>query len=356
MKKTLFISVSLFISLFTPYGCALLKKDVEQFSHKAHIEKGLTCKGCHVTAVKADRAGMPDEGKCILCHPDLYEEKRIEKIYTISRWQATRGVRLAGFNDVKFSHKAHIDYGTRCSDCHKDIAESERVASEHIPNANICVQCHSQWLNQSLCSKCHIKTRLETQPEDHKRPDFILIHGERFRGKPFDNWIEGSARHSHLCFQCHNQDYCIKCHGEMEPLDHTNQWRLIGHGVSAGINRDNCKACHRVDFCFRCHEKTRPRSHAANWGATRSMHCAYCHEPLSSTNCAVCHKDTPTHREAPNAPLFVRKDWPCRLCHPLLVPLDHFDNGEDCENCHKTTRPSAKTVRRIRRIIDRIRE
>ena len=128
--------------------------------------------------------------------------------------------------------------------------------------------------------------------------------------------------------------------------------RSIGHGISAGIDRDRCNSCHKTDFCVRCHEETRPRSHVANWGATRSRHCAFCHEPLNSNNCIVCHKDTPSHDDAPNAPLFVRQGWPCRLCHLTIVPLDHYDNGEDCEHCHRVLLPpvdSFKSGRRFKR-------
>lgn len=350
MKIFYLIFLPLFIFFASIYGCVFFEKRSDQFSHKIHTEKGVNCKACHISADKDNMAGMPKEDNCILCHATVYDGKPVEKIYTLNQWQAARGAALDIFDDVKFSHKEHINYGKKCSDCHKDIAKSEVVASEHISNANTCVQCHSQWLNQTLCGKCHIKTRINTPPEDHKRSDFMLVHGQRLNDKPFDNWIEGTGRHSHLCFQCHNQDHCIKCHNEIAPKDHTNEWRLIGHGVSAGINRKKCETCHKVDFCFRCHEKARPRSHVANWGATRSRHCASCHEPLDSNNCIVCHKSTHSHDEAPNAPLFVRKDWPCRLCHYTIVPLDHFDNGEDCENCHKTTRPSRREARRRGRL------
>jgi len=356
MKKSsisILSSIAL-ISLFVVCGCVIVKKSVRQFSHNAHTAEGVTCKACHMSVLKADKAGMPNEKNCVFCHETVYDEIPVAEIYTRDNWQSTRGEELTLFNEVKFSHKTHIDKEVKCVDCHNNIALSVNVTKEHLPNANTCVKCHSEWLNKPLCSKCHIEIRFDIPPENHKRSDFIQVHGKSLKDKPFENWQELTGRHSQQCFQCHKQEYCIKCHQDVPPRNHTNQWRLIGHGVQAGINRDSCNACHRSDFCVRCHENTRPRSHVANWGASRSRHCTYCHEPLSSNNCFVCHKDTPSHKDAPNAPIFVRKNWPCRACHPILVPLDHFDNGDKCENCHKATRPSGKTSRRIGRLRDRL--
>ncbi|MGR3318686.1 MAG: cytochrome c3 family protein [Candidatus Anammoxibacter sp.] len=347
MKKLYLVSLPLFILSVSICGCLFLSSDAGRFNHKVHTSEGLSCKLCHTTASSDVRAGMPKDSKCVHCHTKVYNGKPIEEIYTLIKWQSTRGSGLDIFDDVKFSHSEHINH-LICSECHKDVANSKKIKTEHIPNANTCTKCHSKWLNQELCSKCHIETRINTPPDDHKRSNFMLVHGKTLNDKPFDNWEEGTGRHSHLCFQCHKQDHCIKCHNEVAPRDHTNQWRLIGHGILAGIDRGRCKTCHKVDFCFRCHDEMRPRSHVANWGANRSMHCAYCHEPLSSTNCIVCHKSTPSHDNAPNAPDFVNESFRCRLCHFTVVPLDHFDNGEDCQNCHFVSTP-APSINKVRR-------
>ncbi len=346
--------VTTIVSLLIIGGCLFVNEKHMTFTHKEHTANGISCKACHINALKKDKAGMPDGKNCVYCHETVYNDTPVGDIYNFDKWKALKEERTSLFDEVIFSHKTHKEKGVNCVKCHGDIAESVSVIPDHIPDANTCVQCHSKWLNQFQCDKCHKKTRMTIPPEDHKRSDFMSVHGKNLKNKPFDNWQEITGRHSKQCFQCHKQDYCIKCHQAVEPQNHTNQWRLIGHGISAGIKRDSCKACHRTDFCFRCHESKRPRSHVANWGATRSRHCSYCHEPLSSNSCFVCHKETPSHDNAPNAPLFVRKDWPCRVCHPVIVPLDHFDNGDDCENCHKTTRPSAKTSRRLDRLLDRL--
>ncbi len=289
-----------------------------------------------------------------MCHSEEDDGKPVDDVYSLEEWKADRGKKLEKFNDIKFSHKHHEDKEVKCADCHNDIAGSDKVAARHTASANTCVKCHGTWLNESRCDKCHFKTRKEKMPEYHKRPDFMQTHGQHLNNQPFDNWVEGTGKHNRLCFECHKQDKCIQCHNEKEPRDHTNQWRNIGHGISAGINRSRCQTCHRVDFCVRCHEQTRPRSHVANWGSTRSRHCAYCHEPVSSTSCFMCHKDTPSHN-AQDAPPFVQEGWPCRRCHYTYVPLDHFDNGEDCEHCHSIVAEPEAAGRKKRRILGRMR-
>lgn len=338
------------ISAIAVSGCIALKSGGSgRFDHKAHSVAGIRCAACHISVLKTEKADMPKEHKCVYCHPTVYDGKAVEEIYTLDKWQSERGRELVIFNDVKFSHKGHMDSGKQCSDCHADVGESRVVNAEHLPNANTCVQCHSKWLNESQCARCHKKARLETPPEDHKMTDFMYAHGKKLTDGPFDNWAEGTGRHSHQCFRCHNQGHCIKCHNEVAPRNHTNEWRTIGHGITAGIDRNGCKSCHKVDFCLRCHDRMRPRSHGADWGATRSMHCAYCHEPLSSSRCSVCHKSAHSHETAPNAPDFVGEGSRCRACHYTIVPLDHFDNGEDCQNCHRITESPARQSRRNRR-------
>ncbi|MGR3219017.1 MAG: hypothetical protein ACUZ8H_04255 [Candidatus Anammoxibacter sp.] len=346
MKVLYILFAPLFILFISISGCLLLNSGTGRFNHKVHTYEGISCKRCHATAAEGVRAGMPEERVCVDCHADVDEGISIEGVYTLNEWQTAGESYLDVYDDVKFSHYAHINH-LICSECHGNVANSKKIKTEHIPNAHTCTKCHSKWLKQELCSKCHIETRIDTPPHDHKRSDFMLVHGKRLNDRPFDNWEEGTGRHSHLCYKCHKQDHCIECHNDAAPRDHTNQWRLIGHGILAGIDRGRCKTCHKVDFCFRCHDEMRPRSHVANWGANRSMHCAYCHEPLSSTNCIVCHKSTPSHDSAPNAPDFVNESFRCRLCHFTVVPLDHFDNGVDCQNCHKVTTPAP--ARRIRR-------
>ena len=104
------------------------------------------------------------------------------------------------------------------------------------------------------------------------------------------------------------------------------------------LDRNRCMSCHQqVDFCERCHSETRPTSHLASFGAPLNLHCNNCHFPINSAGaqeCAVCHRDTPSHAAAPAQPdnALHAAGANCRSCH---TPLGHPDNGMACTTCHQ---------------------
>ncbi len=113
------------------------------------------------------------------------------------------------------------------------------------------------------------------------------------------------------CVLCHDRTDCIVCHTTVAPRDHNNAWRVRGHGLMAGGNRDRCLVCHKQDYCVRCHSETAPRTHTASW---RKRHCTWCHFGsgfVPTDNCVVCHKVAP-HTSAPHA---VSPTLNCGLCH-----------------------------------------
>mgnify|MGYP001566403563 CR=1 FL=1 len=114
-----------------------------------------------------------------------------------------------------------------------------------------------------------------------------------------------------VCVLCHDRTDCIGCHTTVAPRDHNNAWRVRGHGLMAGGNRDRCLACHKQDYCVRCHSETAPRTHTASW---RKRHCTWCHLGpgfVPADNCVVCHKRA-QHVSAPHP---VNPALNCGLCH-----------------------------------------
>jgi len=113
------------------------------------------------------------------------------------------------------------------------------------------------------------------------------------------------------CLTCHEPIDCIACHTTTMPRDHNNTWRVRGHGLMAGGNRERCLACHRQDYCIRCHNETAPRTHVGNWA---KRHCTWCHYSGSfapADNCVVCHKSA-RHTSAPHP---VNPTMNCASCH-----------------------------------------
>lgn len=227
--------------------------------------------------------------------------------------------------------------GIKCLDCHGDVANSVKIADEYIPVKPTCFKCHAEWNTPDKCVTCHNEINTETQPPSHKLANFKGKHGKVFREE--SSKIDRDLITTPTCNRCHTNDHCLKCHQEEPPSNHTNQWRLVGHGITAGIDRGRCNTCHKTDFCFRCHENTRPKSHlAATWGNPRNQHCQSCHMPLNSTSCSVCHVQVTSHlAEAPGSH---GPGWGnptnkhCATCH---------SEAATCSVCHDGT-PSHQEV------------
>ncbi len=179
------------------------------------------------------------------------------------------------------------------------------------------------------CAACHDDGRTrETRPPGHNS-QWIRGHGEFIHQNGFKTET--------YCTVCHNQSQCSRCHQQEAPRNHTEFWRLKGHGIAAGLDRASCFTCHHgVDSCQRCHATTAPLDHSAAWGAPSNRHCLGCHFPLTSAGaerCAVCHTGTPSHASAPPQPANALhiSNANCQTCH---TPLRHPDNGMACAICH----------------------
>ncbi len=302
------------------------------FPHAIHMEAELACTDCHPGAETEARAGMPDLETCFLCHD---EEADAE----VPREQTPQGFILPGDEEptwtrvtatavpTTFSHARHS--GADCATCHPGVAESEAVSTGWHVDMQQCQECHASFgVTAQSCEDCHPGVGPQWQPDSH-RDDWERIHG---RVAPF---AELAATPSQDCSLCHKESQCRSCHTSTTPADHTEPFRIRAHGFAASLDRDRCQICHRDDSCVRCHRQTVPVSHNAIWGGRTSAHCATCHLPLdSSDGCTVCHAGTPSHRLAPRrpAPPHPGPTADCRSCH---FPLTHFDNGQDCNLCHR---------------------
>ena len=179
------------------------------------------------------------------------------------------------------------------------------------------------------CSICHDDGRTrDTRPSWHDT-NWVKEHGKVVMRYGF--------KAQSTCTVCHTEEQCTKCHQQNPPENHNMYWKLRGHGLTMGLNRNQCAACHRSDFCERCHSETTPVSHRAGWGAPTDQHCLSCHFPIQAAGaqqCAVCHQSTPSHDTAPARPnnSLHGAGAHCLDCH---APLHHPNNGMDCTICHQ---------------------
>ncbi|HEY3397544.1 MAG TPA: cytochrome c3 family protein [Armatimonadota bacterium] len=131
------------------------------FSHRLHAgDKGISCYFCHPGADRSSVAGLPEVGKCMVCHrviaPDFAPIKRLRQYYdtgTPIPW--VRVYRLSDY--VFFNHAAHLRRGVDCAVCHGNVQGMDRVALNQKLTMGFCVDCHRRPEYQASvdCWRCH---------------------------------------------------------------------------------------------------------------------------------------------------------------------------------------------------------
>ena len=286
-------------------GCAALAlrpgPSRPAFPHAAHGEDlGLECATCHDTAAAA-----------------LFDEAGAYRAAPVSALD----------DEVRFAHDAHAKAGVGCAECHGDVAGTASVPASVRVGKDACLTCHSARGVADRCATCHRRHDVDVPPPSHAA-GWPAMHGVPVRAR--------SAAVADRCQMCHQASACTGCHATEPPRDHTNQFRLAGHGLLAAVDRERCATCHTANSCTQCHQETAPRSHTASWGGTKSTHCLSCHPSGSSGSCAVCHPGgTPSHALATPLPATHTPAMNCRQCHGAGQPMPHVDNGGLCVDCHR---------------------
>ena len=299
------------------------------FSHAKHLEEGLACDDCHVPDEEGGGVpSMPKLAQCELCHKEIDADRPpTRQVASLFAGGALRELGGPGFSsEINFSHGHHTDMGLECSVCHRGIEESTAIDPSQRLVMEDCQRCHQGAGVDPSCATCHHEIRTNVRPPSHTNA-WRHNHGMTVRGGS-----EGAATD---CMLCHSESTCNTCHQVEMPANHNNLWRLKTHGTIAGMDRQTCLTCHRSDFCERCHEETLPLSHKGMWGAPLDQHCLSCHFPLRSNACSVCHKGTPSHKEATPLPANHNPGMNCPQCHGTVAPLPHVNKGDACIMCHK---------------------
>lgn len=318
-------------------SCAVFAPEEERpthplaFNHPAHGESGpgIGCVDCHAPQDDGKR-GMPKLSFCTDCHEDEENPKVKQVIAGLEkRPEGSRWVLYSPNPEVIFSHAAHAKQ--KCAACHGDVKDAKATGPWVAPKMETCVACHrKQAPKKNDCADCHRERRQDVAPPSHRR-DWKREHGVHARFGSLDTVLQGD------CAYCHKRNQCLECHKKVEPRDHNEFFRIRGHGLMASNDRNACSACHQPDMCIRCHASTRPLSHRGSFGSPNDTHCLSCHLPLSKDqSCAVCHKSTPSHAQAPARTARHAPGLNCRQCHGAgTASLPHADNGTDCLSCHR---------------------
>lgn len=312
---------------------AIYRERPIRFGHESHgTEAKLTCEDCHQKAAEGDQAGMPAPKACTNCHKTPEERAKFLTPFLVAGPDGKQVVRFTEVTklpeDVKFSHKQHLDRKATCADCHGDVEHSKAVSAEFRVAKDRCFECHASEHVQSDCKVCHQKIDADWTPSSHQKA-WTKRHG-------FVARLGDTEEANNRCELCHQEGSCASCHQDQPPANHNNHWRHRAHGLAASVDAEGCATCHRGDSCERCHNETAPRTHVAGWGGAQSRHCLGCHLPLASEEgCAVCHKNNTSHNLAKAKPAWHTPGMNCRQCHRTGgQPLPHVDKGDNCSACH----------------------
>jgi hypothetical protein len=128
------------------------------YSHKQHLALGLKCKDCHTMPDPGELMTIPAAARCMSCHAAVKKDSsHIQKLAGFARdsrpvpW--VRVYRIPSY--VYFSHKAHLDAGESCQNCHGKVAERDRLFKETDLSMGGCMSCHRDKRASNDCTYCH---------------------------------------------------------------------------------------------------------------------------------------------------------------------------------------------------------
>jgi hypothetical protein len=235
-------------------------------------------------------------------------------------------------DQLRFSHKLHVDNDVGCIECHTDIVPSSQVGTGKRPGHDQCVGCHDNLKDN--CALCHTKPDQVRALPRHATRDLNFSHELHVEA------VEGDCKKCHAtmvssrepgadrrnwthtaCMECHRDQYramkCEQCHQRMTEwkdkpfavFNHDGDF-MGRHGQLARGEKVVCSHCHTDDKCAECHSTLQPTvpaerfawdvskphvhrgdfktRHAMEAGLDR-MRCFSCHE---SRQCAECHQES----------------------------------------------------------------
>lgn len=264
----LFLTITASQSFPNLVGDKKTNKDIIKFSHKVH--ESVDCETCHTGVTEATNLSMrllPVKDNCATCH-DVNDAEQCNTCH----YENVQEPLIQKKSDLIFNHKAHIEMGKKCTDCHQGLSEVDYSfeSSSAKPKMETCYTCHNDRKNATnACEACHITTA-NLIPADHQKTDFIKFH-KFVASRPNAN-----------CVMCHDNNSCETCHTGNKMLTETNapndfhqpflpdnfidgakqqqitrvhdlNYRFT-HGIDVKGKNAQCQTCHEVEtFCVDCH-------------------------------------------------------------------------------------------------------
>jgi len=305
------------------------------FSHRSHLARETTCETCHANALTSTTSEdnlLPKMALCLECHNGQKASDACELCH-VNASNLRPTVRPPVHPE--FDHKAHMQRGAACADCHARVETAGMAGPEHLPPMEACWRCHDGTRAASTCDLCHAGVK-DLKPPSHRA---AFGHTHQFLARGSTERCEMCHARSQTCSECHEGE-------NVSPATHDRNF-LFTHPVDVQQHAIECTSCHRMDsFCSDCHLERGIRSaehFLPEWVSapgTRNLHadrarrdigfCASCHEEDSPT-CVQCHAD----------PDNVRGTQAGYDIHPPGFARDagegpwHDDAGYFCFSCHQ---------------------
>ena len=129
------------------------------FSHQNHAGTlKLPCKGCHVNPDPGEMMTFAASSKCMQCHSTVKADSpAIKKLAASAEsGKPIKWVRVYEIPSyVQFSHRAHLEAGNTCAECHGKVAEREQLFKEADLSMGGCMNCHREKKASLDCLYCH---------------------------------------------------------------------------------------------------------------------------------------------------------------------------------------------------------
>ncbi|MEM7677561.1 MAG: cytochrome c3 family protein [Myxococcota bacterium] len=280
------------------------------FPHKNHIQAGVACTKCHANVPNktvATRDDYPTMDRCLDCHGDLEVSVKCTTCH-LSGATGRMVTRFAAGNLKPGRYHSFAIHDASFLRDHAVPAQKDRKYCENCHGEDDCLQCHdgigrnakyhpADWISthfirakkddfrcqtchrlQTFCLNCHVRSGVATIVAVDN-PANVLRRTIRVQGDPStgtavgphpmaaDGWLTPGSRNFHgfhaqrnirSCAGCHQEQYCIQCHGSSFGGQEASGIGINPHGPNPQRLRGSTASKRNARVCLKCHNPNDP--------------------------------------------------------------------------------------------------